>query len=374
MVDISVIVPTWNVSGFICDCLDSILAQRHVSLEIIVLNCAGTDDTERLIREYAEEYDCVKPVFLPASSGLAERRNLGIQMAQGEFIAFCDADDVLPDDKNVYYSMLNQAHKENADLVVGNYYRENDGEIRKDSFSGSGLARCVERVNMALWNKLFRREFIQKYDISIPLGIDSFEDAIFCTAFLMQKPRISDTDRYVYVYRESRPNDSEKIQGSHDRRYERVVHDFRALEWVSCQKFDSELDLWQELFFQMLNVIFGFIWMPMSNAADKKKAYIALQETLQSIQENSIVGRIDTPDKDNRFRAIFGVSYLEFNSLTYEQFILFRLLKGESVFGATNRPRGEDFVRMCYNGEIGLRMLFRCFKGWLAYKIKRKKQ
>jgi glycosyltransferase involved in cell wall biosynthesis len=97
---ISVVVPTYNRAHTLGATVDSILAQNYEPLELIVVDDGSQDDTARLMQPYTDKDPRVQYVVKP-NGGVASARNLGIRRAKGEFIAFCDSDDIwLPDKLN----------------------------------------------------------------------------------------------------------------------------------------------------------------------------------------------------------------------------------------------------------------------------------
>lgn len=88
----SIIVPTFNSENSIRRCLDSILSQSFFDFEIIVINDGSTDNTGKILNEYANIHSCVK-VFNFANSGVGISRRKGISLAQGQYLIFVDSDD-----------------------------------------------------------------------------------------------------------------------------------------------------------------------------------------------------------------------------------------------------------------------------------------
>jgi len=86
---VSVIVPVFNMERFLCQALDSILAQDYDSMELIVVDDGSTDDSGRIARHYPQAR-----VIYQANQGCGAAKNTGLAAAQGEFLAFLDADDI----------------------------------------------------------------------------------------------------------------------------------------------------------------------------------------------------------------------------------------------------------------------------------------
>ena len=114
---ISVIVPAYNEERFIGPCLESLLHQEYDNLEIIVVDDGSTDETSAYINAAAER-DARITVIRQDNAGLSAARNAGLDHAQGEFIAFLDANDLIaPEHLSNLYSLLDQ---EDVDVAVTN--------------------------------------------------------------------------------------------------------------------------------------------------------------------------------------------------------------------------------------------------------------
>lgn len=92
---VSAVIPAFNYGRFVCDAVDSALAQSHPSLEVIVVDDGSTDDTRRRLEPYGSR---IRYVY-QSNRGLSAARNSGIREARGEWVAFLDADDVWHRDK-----------------------------------------------------------------------------------------------------------------------------------------------------------------------------------------------------------------------------------------------------------------------------------
>lgn len=94
--DISVIIPVFNTEPYLAECLDSVLGQSFSDIEVICINDGSTDDSPRIIQEYASRDSRIRGVHQD-NHGLAYTRNRGVQLAQGKYIYFMDSDDILAD-------------------------------------------------------------------------------------------------------------------------------------------------------------------------------------------------------------------------------------------------------------------------------------
>ncbi len=94
MIEVSVIIPTYNVCKFIDKTLDSVLTQTYSDFEVIVVDDGSTDQTVSIIKQYCGKHPEKIRLILKENSGPGSARNVGIRAAAGEYIAFIDADDL----------------------------------------------------------------------------------------------------------------------------------------------------------------------------------------------------------------------------------------------------------------------------------------
>lgn len=111
--NVSVILPVYNGSAFLKECIESIINQSHPLLELIIVNDGSTDNSELIINEYEE----VNKINIQ-NSGVAAARNIGIRASKGEWICFIDQDDIwTPDSLSDRIELLNQIN--DAKIVIG---------------------------------------------------------------------------------------------------------------------------------------------------------------------------------------------------------------------------------------------------------------
>lgn len=94
---ISLVIPIYNTKAYLKDCLDSVLAQTLPDLQIILVDDGSTDGSAAIAQEYAKQDKRIE-VYRQTHAGQSAARNLGLSHAQGEFIAFVDADDTIDPD------------------------------------------------------------------------------------------------------------------------------------------------------------------------------------------------------------------------------------------------------------------------------------
>ena len=118
MKKISVIMPVYNDKGFLRAMLQSLKKQTFQDFEVIIVNDGSTDGSEAIIDEFANEDSRFIKVN-QKNQGVSAARNKALDMAKGEYLAFADADDLVPE--HAYESLYQIASENKADLVVGGY-------------------------------------------------------------------------------------------------------------------------------------------------------------------------------------------------------------------------------------------------------------
>lgn len=130
MSSISVIIPAYNVAPFIRETLETVFRQSFTDYEVIVINDGSpdTEDLERILGPYGERIRYIKQ----GNRGASAARNTGLRAAQGEFIAFLDADDLwLP---NYLQEQMRFIHERNCDLVCADATVFNGGTNEKKTY------------------------------------------------------------------------------------------------------------------------------------------------------------------------------------------------------------------------------------------------
>lgn len=176
MVKVSVIVPVYNVEKYIRKCLDSLVNQTLEDIEIIVVNDGSKDSSIDILKEYAQNHDNIK-VYEKENGGLSDARNYGLQFATGKYIAFLDSDDYV--DVNLYKRMYEKAKAEDSDMVECNFYWVYENKTKKDiGQKYKGKKQMFEKARVVAWNKLYKKETLDKAKIQFPKGL-RYEDVEF---------------------------------------------------------------------------------------------------------------------------------------------------------------------------------------------------
>lgn len=111
---VSIIVPIYNVENYLVDCIESIINQTYKNIEIILINDGSNDNSPKICDEYQKKDKRIK-VIHKQNSGLSETRNIGLNIAKGEYIYFVDSDDFL--EKRAVEFLLEEAIYHSADFI-----------------------------------------------------------------------------------------------------------------------------------------------------------------------------------------------------------------------------------------------------------------
>lgn len=95
MKTVSVIVPVYNKEDYLKRCINSVLNQTYMNLEIILINDGSTDNSKEILIEFSREYEQIRYYEFQGNYGVAKARNYGLSKATGEYVYFLDADDYL---------------------------------------------------------------------------------------------------------------------------------------------------------------------------------------------------------------------------------------------------------------------------------------
>jgi len=206
---VSVIIPVFNKEEHLYDCLKSLLENSHSNLEIICVDDASTDQSRQIIANFTTDDKRLRSHFLESNQGASAARNLGLNLATGDYIAFLDADDVAPPQSLT--NLVQRAEDTDADIVRGKITGLGEDGNRHILAAEKLLHdRDADRVLWAeeesLWfywyftANLYRRQFLTNESIRFPVGIRNEDPQFLCRCF-MSTDKISLLNEYVYRYR-----------------------------------------------------------------------------------------------------------------------------------------------------------------------------
>lgn len=230
MAKVSVIVPVYNVEGYLAKCLDSLVSQTLEDLEILVVNDGSTDRSAAVIQYYADQYPGKIKAFDKDNGGLSDARNYGLDRVTGDYIGFVDSDDYV--EETMFQEMLQLAQKHDAGMVICNIRKVNEqGKVVQELRQ---VPNMPEKINLVehfsifsdlsyfACNKLFKKELFQQKRFKKSAH---FEDIQLIPQLLLECHILAQTQTFFYNYLER----SDSITKTHT---ERGLDIFRAVEDV----------------------------------------------------------------------------------------------------------------------------------------------
>lgn len=202
-VDLSIIVPVYNMEKYLKRCLDSIveaIKQFDGSVEVLLVNDGSQDSSLEILELYSRKNHYMQ-VINKVNGGLSDAKNTGLANSVGEYVIFLDSDDYIEPD--MYCEMMSAARKENADIVVCDIeliYEDKSGVVHPcNVVSRNGSFAQVIDINMmpASWNKMVRRELY--FGLDFPIGKNN-EDIAVTPIVLAKANKIVIVNRPFYKY------------------------------------------------------------------------------------------------------------------------------------------------------------------------------
>jgi glycosyltransferase involved in cell wall biosynthesis len=210
--DVSVIIPVYNTEKYLVSCVDSILHQADVSLEIILVDDGSTDASPSICDDYAQKYDNIHTLHIQ-NSGPATAKNEGLKLAQGNYIALTDSDDRM--EPLMLHKMVSAGYEHDADIVCCNYKQiDEQGNVSHLNSTNQqyvlnheeGLIHFFskDKIYSQCWTKLYKHQMLSDNHIENDPGLRTDEDFIFnIRAFVHAKTTvIVDEPLYEYTHRE----------------------------------------------------------------------------------------------------------------------------------------------------------------------------
>lgn len=194
--DVSVIVPSYNSEPFIERCIASVMMQEGVTLEMIIIDDAGTDATRPLVRAAQDRYGHDRILLIERGGGLGQStaRNAGIDLARGDYIALLDSDDAF-EAPDVLVRWVAAARAESLDMTIAQFtVIAEDGVARSASRNVPHLydrpvtlAEAPELVNVtSCWQILYDRAFLDENDLRFSNRLRQREDRLFVVQALLK--------------------------------------------------------------------------------------------------------------------------------------------------------------------------------------------
>lgn len=318
---ISVIIPSFNVEETIKRCILSLIEQDYSNIEILVIDDGSTDSTNAIVKELSSKYSFIKLYELP-HNGVAHVRNIGIEVASGDFISFIDADDTVDFDYLSYLMDQLVTFKTDISSCQHSVVKRNGktqsyeiNDISKIYSSRDWLKKMLVRdhLDLTCCAKLYKKSIFD--GIRFPEG-KLFEDSstIYKTIMESEAIAVGSKSKYNYILR----NSSITTSGFNNGKFDLIFATDSMVDGIT-QKFP---ELYSEAILRMswcyVSVLNSLLLS--NNAREFNREITILQKGITSNREliNSDLN-MDKRLKATTYALRFGISFyrdcLKLNSL-----------------------------------------------------------
>ncbi len=238
-VEVSVVVPVYDVAGQLEQCLSSLVRQTIESVEIVVVDDGSRDATAAIATEFATRFPGRLRLIHQANGGCAAARSTGLREARGEFVGFVDGDDWV--EPTMFETLFRAACLHDVEIAQCGYrevYADgsvvtppSEGDLRLLCGEQRVVTRAIElaATRPTIWRRLYRREFLSRHKISFPVHIRSFDDTAFQFETFARAARIVLLPEIGYNYRQGRAGQDIAA------RDERLFAFFEVFEWLDAK-------------------------------------------------------------------------------------------------------------------------------------------
>lgn len=243
---VSYIIPVYNVSGYIEKSVRSLFEQSYKNIEYIFINDSSSDDSEvklhQVIDDFTERREKVKVITNEQNLGSATSRNIGLDMARGEYVMFADSDDWISCD--YVESMLHQIEVGRDDIVYCDYFEsyDNNEKLIRQNY-GIDNIECIRAMLMgnmhgSTCNKIYRRTFLLDTKQRFTDGVDLFEDVSWNIRLFACTQKISYFPQAFYHYVQYNNHSIIKSMASAEKKHNRAMQRIENVR-VACVYLDS---------------------------------------------------------------------------------------------------------------------------------------
>lgn len=229
---ITIIVPVYNKEKYVKACLNSLVKQTYKDIEIIVIDDGSKDKSLKICEEIAKKDNRIS-VYSKENAGVASARNMGIEKAKGDRIAFIDADDYV---KENYIETLAQY---NEDLVGCSYIMVDDEKVKygdrtellcntPDEIRKECLKSKYAKLLVPVYLKLFKRDIIEQNNLKFNIDLSFGEDASFSFDYISHSNSVRLISYFGYC--------NVVYQGSLSRKYVENLYEQSLMLYETIQK------------------------------------------------------------------------------------------------------------------------------------------
>ena len=304
---ISVIVPVYNVEQYVDECISSIVNQSYRELEIILVDDGSTDGSSAKCDAWQSKDIRIKTIHT-SNYGVSHARNVGLDVAHGDYVGFVDGDDWLEPD--MYEILLHELLDKKADISGGGYIREyaNGGVItlRKEKPKTYAREEILQEIfsfndkkllHWELCDKLFKKELVT--EINLAENIAKGEDMLYLWKVMKQMQNFAYVPLFKYHYR------MREGSVSHSKISNKTISIFWAVKtiWRDCESETAAIKkvIWKQYAIRLVSETRAMLWV------DAEKYRATIKENQKIIRCN--IGKFIGLDSIS-YRVMLGVMFL----------------------------------------------------------------
>ncbi|MDD4112285.1 MAG: CDP-glycerol glycerophosphotransferase family protein [Herbinix sp.] len=210
-IQVSIIMPVYNVERYLRHCLDSLFSQTLEVIEIIAVNDGSTDNSLSILEEYQRNKPEIMTVYTTENRGVSHARNFGMTKARGKYVQFVDSDDFI--EKDMCEKLYKKAIADDNDMVICTRYNVYEdihtGMLKRDHIKleliNSSFNPYDEKYELAHilpfpWDKLYKRELLEGMEFPENMR---FEDLVFVYQVVVKAKNIGVVNEPLYNYRKT---------------------------------------------------------------------------------------------------------------------------------------------------------------------------
>ena len=261
---VSIIIPTYNVEDYVFRGIESCINQTYKNIEVIVVDDGSTDNTRNIIQKYAKKDNRIK-YFFKENNGVSSARNMGLDIANGDYFIFLDSDDWLELDAVEYLVSKNKEYRDY--FITGNfksgYLKNNKIEMEKNTDETleiiSSKKMCLTfispkyRIRSSCY-KLFSKEIINKNKVRFREDIYHGEDGLFVFEYLLHTEKVLYSTKSLWNVLE-RPNSASR--GKFNKKFFTAITAVEEMIKLSQNNKELEKELKKYLYVRAKGIFFS---------------------------------------------------------------------------------------------------------------------
>ena len=211
---ISIIVPVYNAAEFVSATIENLLLQ-DVDKEILLVNDGSTDDSLRILQNYAKSYDCIRVIDKP-NGGVSSARNIGIKAVNGEYVIFVDSDDLLEErtleraldvfTEDVECVFFSYKHVASDNHIISSISYLPTGKYTLQEWTNDAMSLINTHIVSCIGTKVYRTSVLRGKGMLYNEDISHLEDISFCFTYLTFVNKLYYINEALYCYMHANSN------------------------------------------------------------------------------------------------------------------------------------------------------------------------